>query len=91
MTTRTRKDRIEFRTTAEVRQLIESAVKVTGGNLTDFAELSLTVAAQRVLADRDRFALSSQALAEWEAINSRSARDLPGLRKLMERPSPFAG
>lgn len=89
MTTRTRKDRIELRTTHAVRKLIDRAVKASGGNLTDFAEASLTAAAQRILADRDQFALSVKALAEWEAINAQPARDLPGLRNLMNRASPF--
>lgn len=89
MIARAREDRIEFRTTPEIRRLIERAVEASGGSLTDFAEESLTVAAQRVLADRDRFELPADALAEWEAINARPARDLPGLRELMRRPSPF--
>jgi hypothetical protein len=42
-----------------------------------------------VVADRDQFDLDAEALAAWEAINARPARDLPGLRRLMERPSPF--
>jgi len=91
MSTRTREDRIEFRTTRQVRQLIDRAVDASGGTLTEFAEASLTAAAQRVLANRDRFLLSPEALAEWEAINARAARDLPALRRLMRRPSPFSG
>ncbi|MGH9380232.1 MAG: DUF1778 domain-containing protein [Thermoanaerobaculia bacterium] len=90
-TVRRREDRIEFRTTPQVRQLIERAVEESGSSLTDFAEASLTVAAQRVLADRARFTLSADALAEWEAINARPARDLAALRRLMHRPSPFTG
>jgi len=46
-------------------------------------------AARRVLADRTVFELDADALAEWDSINRRRARDLPGLRRLMERPSPF--
>jgi uncharacterized protein (DUF1778 family) len=88
--TRARDERIEFRTTPEVRHLVERAVEVSGGKLTDFAEASLVRAARRVLADRDRFVLSEQAAAEWEAINARPARELPGVRRLMARPSPFA-
>lgn len=88
-TARTREDRIEFRTTREVRRLIDRAVEASGNSLTEFAEASLTAAAQRLLADRQRFVLSAEALAEWEAINARPARDLPGLRSLMRRPSPF--
>jgi len=89
MTTRTRKDRIELRTTPAVRRLIDRAVKVSGSNLTDFAAASLTAAAQQILADQDRFVLSAQALTEWETINPRPARALPGVRRLMDRPSPF--
>lgn len=88
-TSRARGERIEFRTTPEVRRLVERAVEASGSNLTDFAEVSLVLAAQRVMADREQFVLSERAASEWEAINSRPARDLPGLRGLMERPSPF--
>jgi uncharacterized protein (DUF1778 family) len=88
--TRARGERIEFRTTPEVRRLVERAVEASDSNLTDFAETSLLQAAQRVMAEREQFVLSEQAAAEWEAINARPARELPGLRRLMGRPSPFA-
>lgn len=86
---RPRGERIEFRTTPEVRRLVERAVEAAGSNLTDFAESSIVVAAQRVMADRERFDLSERAAAEWEAINARPARELPGLLRLLERASPF--
>ena len=38
-----------------------------------------------------RFELDTAAAEAWEALNARPARDLPGLRRLMERPSPFGG
>lgn len=88
-TTRARAERIEFRTTPEVRRLIERAVEASDSNLTDFAEASLVLAAQRVMADRESFVLSEGVAAEWEAINARPARELQGLRRLMARPSPF--
>jgi uncharacterized protein (DUF1778 family) len=87
--TRARHERIEFRTTPEVRHMVERAVQASGSNLTDFAESSLVLAAHRVMADREHFALSESAAAEWEAVNSRPAKELPGLRGLMARPSPF--
>ncbi len=90
MTTRTREERIEFRTTPAVRRLIDRAVSESGVKLTEFAESSLVNAAQRVLADRTRFRLAPEALAAWESINETPARELPGLRRLMERPSPFS-
>jgi uncharacterized protein (DUF1778 family) len=80
---------MDLRTTPEERDLIDRAVAVTGTDLTDFVVTHAYQAAQRVMADRDHFELGAAALKEWEAINSRRARDLPGLRKLMERPSPF--
>ena len=87
---RTRDQRIEFRTTNEVRDLVDRAVQASGTPLTEFAETSLIAAAQRILADRNQFTLSAEATAAWDQINARPARDLPGLRRLMDRPTPFA-
>ncbi|MHB8341780.1 MAG: type II toxin-antitoxin system TacA family antitoxin [Mycobacteriales bacterium] len=89
-TARRRSRRLELRTTPEERELIERAVAATGTDLTEFVVGQASEAARRVLADRTRFELSERAATEWEAINARPARDLPGLRKLMSRPSPFA-
>jgi uncharacterized protein (DUF1778 family) len=86
---RRRSRRLELRTTSAERDLIDRAAAASGSDLTEFVVLHAVDAARRVLADRDVFVLDAGALKEWEAINSRRARDLPGLRKLMERPSPF--
>lgn len=88
-TSRRRSCRLELRTTPEERSLIDRATAATGTDLTEFIVTHATDAARRVLADRDRFTLDEIALAEWEAINARPARDLPGLRRLLQRPSPF--
>lgn len=88
--TRRRNRRLELRTTPEEREVIERAAAVTATGLTDFVVGSAVEAAQRVLADRDRFELDPVAVEAWEDMNARKARDLPGLRRLMERPSPFA-
>jgi uncharacterized protein (DUF1778 family) len=88
--TRRRNKRLELRTTPEERELIERAAEVSGSDLTEFVLAHASDAARRVLADRDHFSLDADALAVWEAINARRARDLPGLRELMSRPSPFA-
>ncbi|MEX1038165.1 MAG: DUF1778 domain-containing protein [Acidimicrobiia bacterium] len=90
-TPRKRTDRIQFRTSAEKRRLFDRAVESAGGTLTEFAETNLVLAAQRVVADRARFTLPVEAVAEWETLNERPARDLPGLRALLKRESPFAG
>lgn len=88
-TARTRSERLEVRTSKAERALIDRAVAEQGTDLTDFVVSNLTVVAQRVLADRREFVLDDIAAATWESINRRPARDLPGLRRLMERASPF--
>jgi uncharacterized protein (DUF1778 family) len=80
---------MELRTTAEERELIDRAAAVSGTDLTEFVVTHASEAARRLLADRERFDLDASTLKEWEVINARPARDLPGLRRLMQRPSPF--
>jgi uncharacterized protein (DUF1778 family) len=89
MSTRLRSERLEVRTTKDERALIDRAVAEQGSDLTEFVISNLTIAARRVLADRTEFELEPDSAAVWEAINRRHARDLPGLRRLVERPSPF--
>src|SRR5437899_7604777 len=86
---RRRSRRLELRTTASERDLIERAAAACDANVTEFVVDNAVNAARRVLANRDRFEMSAEALAEWETINARRPRDLPGLRRLMQRPSPF--
>ena len=87
--TRLRGERLEVRTTREERALIDRAVAEQGTDLTEFVVSNLTVAARRVLADRTEFVLDTESAEAWDAVNRRRARELPGLRRLMERPSPF--
>ena len=95
-TQRARSERLEVRTTKEDRALIDHAVAASGRDLTDFVITHLTVASRRTLADRVEFRLdeqaqqAQQAQQAWEQINANPARDLPGLRALMARPSPFS-
>lgn len=88
-TQRTKSERLEIRTTVEDRALIDRAIAATGTDLTEFVTSSLTVAAQRILADRNTFVFDEDQQAAWEQINERPARDLPSLRALMARPTPF--
>ena len=88
--TRRRSRRLELRTTPDERELIERAAAVSSSDLTEFVVGHAVDAARRVLADRVHFELDASALEAWEAINAQPHRDLPGLGRLMERPSPFA-
>ena len=87
--TRRRNRRLELRATAEESDLIDRAAAAVGTDRTTFIVTNAVEAARRVLADRTSFTLDAEALKAWEAINARSSRDLPGLGRLMERPSPF--
>lgn len=89
-TSRRRSRRMELRTTDEERALIDRAVAASGTDLTEFVITHASEAARRVLADRQSFELDAAALAAWEELNSRPARELPGLAALLRRPSPFA-
>lgn len=89
-TARARSKRLEVRTTEEERALIDRAVEAAGVDLSTFVVRELVAAARELLADRGYFTLSDEARAEWERINRRPARELPGLRRLVQRPSPFS-
>ncbi|MFT4189235.1 MAG: DUF1778 domain-containing protein [Aeromicrobium sp.] len=87
---RRRNRRMELRTTDEERELIDRAVAASGTDLTDFVVTHVSDAARRVLADRHVFELDDDALAAWEELNDRPARELPGVAALFRRPSPFS-
>jgi uncharacterized protein (DUF1778 family) len=80
---------MELRTTPDEREVIDRAVAFSQTDLTDFVVTTAVTEARRILADRGRFDLDRDAAAAWEEVNSRAPRDLPGLRRLMARPSPF--
>ncbi|MGE3622080.1 MAG: DUF1778 domain-containing protein [Acidimicrobiia bacterium] len=86
---RSRDRQLEIRMTGPERDLIDRAAAAAGTDLTSFAVANLTEAAQRVLADREHFARTPEAAGAWDRINRQPARELSGLRQLLERPSPF--
>ena len=81
--------RIELRATEDDRDLLDRAAAAVGTDRSSFLLSQGRLAAQRVRADREQFVLDADAQQEWERINSRPARSLPGLARLLERPSPF--
>ena len=81
--------RIELRVSQEDRDLLDRAAAALGIDRSSFLLSQGRLAAQQVLADREHFVLDAAAQQEWERINSCPARVLPGLKRLLERPSPF--
>ena len=81
--------RIELRASETDRDLLDRAAAALGTDRSSFLLTQGRLAAQRVLADRKQFVLDAYGQQEWERINSRPARGLPGLARLLQRPSPF--
>jgi uncharacterized protein (DUF1778 family) len=81
--------RIELRASEEDRDLLDRAAAALGTDRSSFVLAQGRLAARRVLADREHFVLDAAGQQEWERINRRPARTLPGLVRLLERPSPF--
>jgi len=81
--------RIELRASQDDRALLDRAAAAIGTDRSSFLLNQGRLAAQRVLADREQFVLDQRGLEEWEHINNRPARELPGLIRLLQRPSPF--
>lgn len=81
--------RIELRASEDDRDLLDRAAAALGTDRSSFLLTQGRLAAQRVLADRKQFVLDADGQQEWERINSRPARSLPGLARLIQRPSPF--
>ncbi len=81
--------RIELRASEGDRELLDRAAVVIGTDRSSFLLNQGRLAAQRVLANREQFVLDQRGLEEWEHINNRPAGELPGLIRLLQRPSPF--
>ena len=65
---RRRSRRMDLRTTPQERDLIDRAVAASKTDLTDFVVTQASIAARRVLADRDVFALDDAALAASDSL-----------------------
>jgi uncharacterized protein (DUF1778 family) len=85
-----RQSRINLRASARQEQLLKQAAAATDRTMTDFVLESAVVEAERVLADRRWFLISDEQWDEFQHLLEQPARDLPTLRALLAKPSPFA-
>ena len=81
--------RIELRASEGDRELLDRAAAAIGTDRSSFLLNQGRLAAQRVLANREQVVLDQRGLEEWERINNRPARELPGLIRLLQRLTPF--
>lgn len=85
-----RAERIEIRTTAELKASLEKAAQLQDQSLSAFVLNASREAATRVLGDQTRFTLTvAQMKALHQALDA-PARELPGLQRLFAKPSVFA-
>ena len=81
--------RMDLRVTERQNLLIRQAAVVTDRSVSDFVLTSATLEAERALADQRVFSVSEDQFARFQEIVDRPVADMPKLRKLLNRPSPF--
>lgn len=81
--------RLDLRLTEEQDALIRRAAEQDARSISDFILSTVTMEAQRRLADQRLFILNEEDHARFEEILEASPTDDPKLRKLFDRPSPF--
>lgn len=78
-----------LRVTEPANEVVRAAAVAAHLNLTDFVVGAALVEAERILADRARFALDEPAWSEFLELLDRPAHEPEGLRELLESESVF--
>ena len=81
--------RWNFRVEPAADEVVRQAALVCHRDLTDFVKQAAVNEAERVLADRTRFALDAEAWDRFTELLDRPARENPALAKLFASPSVF--
>jgi len=82
--------RWSLRVAAAADETVRQAASVSHRNLTEFVQQAAVNEAERVLADRTRFALEPTHWKRLAALLDRPPQDNPGLAKLFAKPDVFA-
>lgn len=90
MNASTRAERIEIRTTAELKAALEKAAQLQDQSLSAFVLNASRDAATRVLGDQTRFTLTERQMKALNQALDAPARELPALKRLFAKPSVFA-
>jgi uncharacterized protein (DUF1778 family) len=83
------KSRWNFRVAPDADEVVRQAATVSNQPLTEFVLQAAVNEAERVLADRTRFALDDEAWNRFTELLDRPVQENPGLAKLFARPSVF--
>ena len=80
-------DRLALRLDTEQKALLEAASAAAGTSVSTYVLKAATEAAADDLADRRAFALDQQAWQVFDEALNRPARDVTGLRELLNSPT----
>ena len=83
------RSRRNFRVAPDADEVVRHAASVSNRPLTDFVLQAAVNDAERVLADRTRFALDDEAWDRFRELLDRPVEENPGLAKLFAKPSVF--
>ncbi len=83
------KERWDFRVPADTDALVRHAAESSDRTLTDFVVTAAMVEAERILADRTRFALDTESWLRFVELLDLPPRDNPALARLFAKPTVF--
>ncbi|OFR54630.1 antitoxin [Actinomyces sp. HMSC075C01] len=89
ISTARRTQRIDLRATPRQETLIQQAASQTDRSVSEFILSAATREAERILADRRWFSVTSEQLEAIEAVLDAPLEETSRLAHLWDRPSPF--
>jgi uncharacterized protein (DUF1778 family) len=81
--------RWNFRVAPDVDDVVRRAASTSNRTLTDFVLEAAVNEAERILAERTRFALEPEAWSQFAKLLDRAVQERPGLVRLFAKPSAF--
>lgn len=81
--------RLSIRASSQEKELLAQAADLTRTTISQFVLREALDAAEQLLMDRTRFSLDDEAWQEFADRLDRPPRELPEIRRLMRKPSPF--
>lgn len=89
MTTSTRSEKLDLRLTAEAKRALQSAAAAAQRSVSEFVLESALARAAETLPDRQRFGLTAEAWATFQAALDAPPTLKPRLGKLLRDKGPF--
>jgi uncharacterized protein (DUF1778 family) len=85
----TRNEKLDLRLTPSAKRVLQIAARAARRSVSDFVLESALARAEETLPDRQRFGLSAEQWAAFQAALDAPPRPAPRLAKLLREPSVF--